>query len=93
MAQGEPTREVPDYGGCACHSEQCEKARSLYRSLRRDESGRGFCHLGSDGVLRTIDSERKIVDYRQLSPEEVCSVNSELPPTNAGRYGTEIPGG
>ena len=35
-------------------------------------------HLGRDGVLRSFNSRREVVDYKQLSPEEITDVNSRL---------------
>ncbi|KAJ0413579.1 hypothetical protein BJY00DRAFT_57679 [Aspergillus carlsbadensis] len=46
-------------------------AKAIMSSLKHDPSGRGFTHLATDGVLRSFDGDRKVVDYRQLSPDEI----------------------
>ncbi|KAL2826766.1 hypothetical protein BJY01DRAFT_229557 [Aspergillus pseudoustus] len=54
-------------------------AKEIMSSLRRDPEGRGFTHLATDGVLRTFDGDRNVVDYRQLSPEEIRTVMQVFP--------------
>lgn len=41
------------------------------RSLRRSPSGQGLSHVASDGVLRSFSSQLEVVDYKQLSPEQI----------------------
>ncbi|KEQ84692.1 hypothetical protein M438DRAFT_344953 [Aureobasidium pullulans EXF-150] len=43
-------------------------------SVRKSPSNEGFHHLGIDGVLRSFNSKREVVDYNQLSPGEVDDV-------------------
>ncbi|KAL3477125.1 hypothetical protein BJX99DRAFT_226721 [Aspergillus californicus] len=62
--------------GCQSNPE----AKAIMKSLRRSPSGRGFTHLGSDGVLRTLNGDRKVVDYRQLSPADIDTVLAIWPP-------------
>ncbi|KAL3462542.1 hypothetical protein BJX64DRAFT_258899 [Aspergillus heterothallicus] len=52
-------------------------AKAIMSSLRHD--GRGFTHLATDGVLRSFDGDRKVIDYRQLSPEEIQIVLQVFP--------------
>ena len=44
---------------------------AITRSLKIAQDGSGFVHLARDGVLRSWDGQGKMVDYRQLSNEEV----------------------
>ncbi|KAI5254655.1 hypothetical protein E4T42_02236 [Aureobasidium subglaciale] len=48
--------------------------RKVMASVRRSPSLEGFHHLGIDGVLRSFNSKREVVDYNQLSPGEVDDV-------------------
>ena len=36
--------------------------------MKRDPTGRGFTHLGKDGVLRTISGNYEVLDARDLVP-------------------------
>ncbi|KAL3445893.1 hypothetical protein BJX65DRAFT_280563 [Aspergillus insuetus] len=56
------------------------EAKEIMSSLKHDPTGRGFTHLATDGVLRSFDGDRKVVDYRQLSPEEIQIVLHIYPP-------------
>lgn len=48
--------------------------------------------MGSDGVLRAFDSERKVVDYRQLSPEEIAVIIRSFPPDVRGDMEQQLHG-
>lgn len=50
------------------------------KSLRKDPTGMGFTHLATDGVLRALDGDRNVVDYRRLSPEEIKLAFEIYPP-------------
>jgi hypothetical protein len=39
--------------------------------MKRDPSGKGFTHLGKDGVLRTISGNNEVLDARGLDPEQI----------------------
>ncbi|KAL4925353.1 uncharacterized protein BDV17DRAFT_272448 [Aspergillus undulatus] len=54
-------------------------AKAIMRSVARPP-GDGFTHLGSDGVLRAIDGNRRVIDYHALSPEEIDIVLGVFPP-------------
>ena len=41
------------------------------RSVKRSPSNEGFLHLGGDGVFRSFNSHREVIDYKQLSPEQI----------------------
>lgn len=50
-------------------------------SLKQDPTGEGFIHLATDGVLRSFDGDRNVLDYKPLSPDEIALVLDEWPPT------------
>jgi hypothetical protein len=54
------------------------EAKALFASIRHASAG--FTHLGTDGVLRSFDGDRNVVDYRQLSPEEIQIALQVYPP-------------
>ncbi|CEN60247.1 hypothetical protein ASPCAL02688 [Aspergillus calidoustus] len=56
------------------------EAKDIMSSLKHDPAGRGFTHLATDGVLRSFDGDRKVVDYRRLSPAEIQIVLQIYPP-------------
>ncbi|KAI0166687.1 hypothetical protein GGR52DRAFT_574650 [Hypoxylon sp. FL1284] len=36
-------------------------------SMKRDTSGAGFTHIGSDNVARSFDADLNVLDYRELA--------------------------
>lgn len=48
----------------------------ILRSLRSSPSNEGFSHLAIDGVYRSFSSKGEVVDYRELSPEEIIMMPS-----------------
>ncbi|KAF7586063.1 hypothetical protein BBP40_009629 [Aspergillus hancockii] len=62
----------------------CRILPDFVKHMKRDPSGKGFIHLGKDGVLRTISGDYEVVDARGLNPEEIKNfldvVPSELVP-------------
>ncbi|KAL4860810.1 hypothetical protein BDV12DRAFT_181082 [Aspergillus spectabilis] len=66
------------------NKDQCKtnpKAKAIMKSLKQDPTGEGFTHLATDGVLRSFDGDRNVLDYKPLSPEEIALVLEEWPPT------------
>ncbi|KAL7935965.1 hypothetical protein V8C35DRAFT_296487 [Trichoderma chlorosporum] len=49
--------------------------------MQRDPSGKGFMHLGKDGVLRTLSAEHKVVDAKGLNPGQIKQMLDSLPVT------------
>ncbi|KAB2573617.1 Lactobacillus up-regulated protein [Lasiodiplodia theobromae] len=49
--------------------EGCTRYQELLSSLKADDHG--FVHLGNDGVLRSFDASGNVIDYRQLSPDQI----------------------
>jgi hypothetical protein len=47
--------------------------------MKRDPSGKGFTHLGKDGVLRTLSANDEVVDARGLAPEQIQSILDTFP--------------
>lgn len=45
--------------------------RDIRRSMKRDPDGNGISALGYDGVLRTFDSERNVLDAVGLNPAQI----------------------
>lgn len=45
--------------------------RDIQRSMKKDPDGHGISALGYDGVLRTFDNERKILDAVGLNPNQI----------------------
>lgn len=41
---------------------------------------RGWFNLGDDGVLRSMDANGKVIDYKQFSPEDIAKYISTYPP-------------
>lgn len=39
----------------------------------------GLFQLATDGVLRSFDGDRKVIDFRQLSPEQIASYLKTMP--------------
>lgn len=62
------------------------------KSLQKDPGGRGFTHLATDGVLRSFDGDRNVVDYRKLSPEEIELVSEIYPPAYRAQIKEEFAG-
>ncbi|KAH7043774.1 hypothetical protein B0J12DRAFT_671778 [Macrophomina phaseolina] len=50
-------------------SESCTRYQELLFSLKADDHG--VVHLGNDGVLRSFDASGNVIDYRQLSPDQI----------------------
>lgn len=57
--------------------------RKIWKSLKLSPSLEGLVHLGDDGVVRSFSSRGQVVDYRQLSPEEIdtalLSLSTKVP--------------
>ncbi|KAF9628953.1 hypothetical protein BFW01_g10156 [Lasiodiplodia theobromae] len=49
--------------------EGCTRYQELLSSLKADDHG--VVHLGNDGVLRSFDASGNVIDYRQLSPDQI----------------------
>ncbi|KAE8356846.1 hypothetical protein BDV28DRAFT_144760 [Aspergillus coremiiformis] len=49
----------------------CIVVPEFVKHMKRDPSGRGFTHLGRDGVLRTISGDYEVVDARGLTPDQI----------------------
>lgn len=45
--------------------------RDIRRSMKRDPDGHGISALGYDGVLRTFDNERNVLDAVGLNPTQI----------------------
>ncbi|KAI1354000.1 hypothetical protein F5Y01DRAFT_274945 [Xylaria sp. FL0043] len=45
--------------------------RDIRRSMKRDPDGHGISALGYDGVLRTFDKERNVLDAVGLNPTQI----------------------
>lgn len=41
------------------------------KDVKRNPSGKGFTHLGKDGVLRTLSGNYEVLDARGLIPEQI----------------------
>jgi hypothetical protein len=48
--------------------------------MKRDLSGKGFSHLGKDGVFRTISGNGEVLDARGLNPAQIKDFLDLLPP-------------
>lgn len=59
--------------------EQLQIAPEYLKQIKRDPSGRGFTHLGKDGVLRTISGDNEVLDARGLDPEQIKSFLAWMP--------------
>ncbi|KAB8230870.1 uncharacterized protein BDW43DRAFT_284178 [Aspergillus alliaceus] len=57
----------------------CRVLPDFVKELKRDPTGKGFLHLGKDGVLRTASSEYEVVDARGLTPEQIKTLLDILP--------------
>lgn len=51
----------------------------IRRSMKRDPDGRGISGLGYDGVLRTFDAERNVLDAVGLNPAQIREYYDGLP--------------
>ncbi|SPQ20027.1 5f4ccfaa-9c53-41fb-b043-8d5b9a86b7f8 [Thermothielavioides terrestris] len=51
----------------------------IRRSMKRDPDGQGISGLGYDGVLRTFDAERNVLDAVGLSPAQIREYYDGLP--------------
>lgn len=45
--------------------------RDIKRSMKRDPDGNGISALGYDGVLRTFDNDRNVLDAVGLNPTQI----------------------
>ncbi|RHZ65499.1 uncharacterized protein CDV56_106926 [Aspergillus thermomutatus] len=57
----------------------CKILPDFVKHMKRDSSGRGFTHLGKDGVLRTISGDYKVLDARGLNPEQIKNILDFMP--------------
>lgn len=53
--------------------------RDIRRSMKRDPDGHGISALGFDGVLRTFDAERNVLDAVGLNPSQIREYYDGLP--------------
>ncbi|KAB5526479.1 hypothetical protein GE09DRAFT_1141507 [Coniochaeta sp. 2T2.1] len=53
--------------------------RDIKRSMKRDPDGHGISALGYDGVLRTFDNERNVLDAVGLNPAQIREYYHGLP--------------
>ncbi|KAH7032627.1 uncharacterized protein B0I36DRAFT_319748 [Microdochium trichocladiopsis] len=53
--------------------------RDIQRSMKKDPDGQGISALGYDGVLRTFDTERNILDAVGLNPAQIREYYDGLP--------------
>ncbi|KAF5539396.1 hypothetical protein FMEXI_8885 [Fusarium mexicanum] len=53
--------------------------RDIRRSMKRDPEGHGISALGFDGVLRTFDAERNVLDAVGLNPTQIREYYDGLP--------------
>lgn len=53
--------------------------RDIIRLMKKDPDGHGINSLGYDGVLRTFDNERNILDAVGLNPTQIREYYDGLP--------------
>jgi hypothetical protein len=53
--------------------------RDIQRSMKKDPDGHGISALGYDGVLRTFDDERNVLDAVGLNPTQIREYYDGLP--------------
>ncbi|KAF5649982.1 hypothetical protein F52700_421 [Fusarium sp. NRRL 52700] len=53
--------------------------RDIRKSMKRDPEGHGISALGFDGVLRTFDAERNVLDAVGLNPTQIREYYDGLP--------------
>lgn len=53
--------------------------RDIRNSMKRDPDGHGISALGFDGVLRTFDAERNVLDAVGLNPAQIREYYDGLP--------------
>ncbi|KAJ4266065.1 hypothetical protein NW762_004038 [Fusarium torreyae] len=53
--------------------------RDIQRSMKKDPDGHGISALGYDGVLRTFDNERNVLDAVGLKPTQIREYYHGLP--------------
>ncbi|PNP48206.1 hypothetical protein THARTR1_10347 [Trichoderma harzianum] len=53
--------------------------RDIQRSMKKDPDGHGISSLGYDGVLRTFDNDRNILDAVGLNPTQIREYYHGLP--------------
>jgi hypothetical protein len=51
----------------------------IRKSMKRDPDGQGISGLGYDGVLRTFDAERNVLDAVGLNPAQIREYYDDLP--------------
>jgi hypothetical protein len=51
-----------------------------------DKSGQGYAQLAADGLFRTFDTNGEVLDYVQLSPEQITDVASNLSQDHRNAY-------
>ncbi|WZH42234.1 uncharacterized protein QYS62_003224 [Fusarium acuminatum] len=51
----------------------------ILKSMKSDPDGNGICALGYDGVLRTFDLERNVVDAVGLNPTQIIEYYEGVP--------------
>ncbi|KAI1406403.1 hypothetical protein F4819DRAFT_504942 [Hypoxylon fuscum] len=54
------------FTGAMPSSHQTRSVDDVLSTLKRDTSGAGFTHVGSDNVVRTFDKDMNVVDFAQL---------------------------
>jgi hypothetical protein len=53
--------------------------RDIQRSMKKDPDGHSISSLGYDGVLRTFDNERNVLDAVGLNPTQIREYYDGLP--------------
>lgn len=53
--------------------------RDIRRLMKKDPGGQGISALGYDGVLRTFDNERNVLDAVGLNPTQIREYYDGLP--------------
>lgn len=53
--------------------------RDIFVSMKKDPDGHGISALGYDGVLRTFDNERNVLDAVGLNPTQIREYYDGLP--------------
>ncbi|OQE18677.1 hypothetical protein PENSTE_c017G02578 [Penicillium steckii] len=63
----------------------CRLMPQYAKHMKRDPSGKGYIHLGSDGVLRTISGNDEVLDARGLDPEQIENILKVMPAGSSQR--------
>ncbi|SPJ72601.1 uncharacterized protein FTOL_02330 [Fusarium torulosum] len=53
--------------------------RDIFKSMKKDPDGNGINALGYDGVLRSFDPERNVVDAVGLNPTQIREYYERVP--------------